>query len=123
MANEISGTMTLTFAKGNIASSSPYSLASGSFNVTVSGTAAVRNVQTVGTSKEVLYVGDVGTPGFCIMHNLDGTNYVEVFPDGTGAAVVKLKAGEWAAFRLAAAAPQVQANTASCSLDYLVISD
>jgi hypothetical protein len=73
--------------------------------------------------KEALVLGDVATPGYVLMHNLDATNFITVLPDNTGAAVVKLKPGEYALFRLAAAAPFVQADTAGCNLEYFLIPD
>lgn len=81
------------------------------------------NVQTVGTSAEVLLLGDISTPGVILVKNLDATNYVEIGA-GTGgswAAHVKVKPGETWIYRLSVAAPSAQANTAPVKLYYALL--
>lgn len=117
MANEIQYSFTLQFSKGGAADSK-----TASANVTVTGNDYVRGTQVVGTTDETISLGDIGTPGWCFLHNLDGTNYVEAGPDGTNY-FVKCKAGEYAMFRVGSAAVHVKANTASCSVEYMIIED
>lgn len=120
MASEATVTVALQFVKGTI----PVQvLASGAVSRDVAGASYIRNVQTVGTSEEALVVGDTGSAGsLVVMHNLDSTNYIDVKPATGVAACIKLLAGDWALFRFSGAAPFVQANTASCNLEYFLIS-
>lgn len=119
MANELTITASLAFAKGSVS----VSLAKSAAQFTVSGTKYYQGVQTVGTSEEALELGDISTGGYCLLINRDATNYVSV-RSGTGAAnLIKVKAGEPALFRVEAAAPYVIANTASCEVEVLLIAD
>lgn len=118
MANEAQIVAQLTFAKGSIGTQQ---LISSAVNRDVAGTAYLRNVQSVGTTTEALLLGDVGTPGYCLFHNLDPTNFITVAPNNTDAPTVKLAPGDWALFRFAAAAPFVKADTASCQLEYFLL--
>jgi len=70
---------------------------------------------TIATSEADIALG-LTTPGWCIIENLDGTNYFELGPKSAGAMVpfLKLKPGEFAAFRVAASVTfRAKANTAS----------
>lgn len=118
MADELKVQVVLSFAKGTIPRQK---FDSGLVSVTVSGSNYHRTVQAVGTSIEALSLGDVATPGYCIMHNLDATNFVQVYPDATDDPVIKLKAGEWALFRFASAAPYVKADTGACNLEVFLL--
>ena len=119
MANEITATVSVAFAKGNI----PSQTFPASFSVTVSGSNYMRTVQTVGTSAEAMTLGDVATPGVAIIHNLDGTNFVTVAANNTDAPAVKIKAGETWPFRISGTTPFLQADTAPVQVEFLVISD
>lgn len=119
MANEITVTASLQFAKGNITA---LTRSYNGVSVTVTGTAYVQNVQTVGTSEEALLIGDV-TPGYVLMKNLDSTNFVSVRHATGGSNCVKLKPGEVSLFRFASAAPFVIADTAPVQLEYYLIAD
>lgn len=120
MASEITGLqVAISFAKGNFAKKT-FTL--GPITRDVTGTNAVSNVQVVGTSEEALVIGDIGTPGYMICKNLDATNFVEIRP-GTGTAdAIKLKPGDIACFRCAAA-PWAIADTAPVELEYTIIED
>ncbi len=80
----------------------------------------------IGTSDEALALGDITTPGWCYMINLDATNYVDIGPEDTGAIVpfLRLEPGEPALMRLS---PSVtvrgQANTAACNVYVAVLED
>ena len=87
----------------------------------VSGDSFTHVVQEVGTSDELIVIGsDVATWGYVYLKNLDSTNYVEV--GLTSSYSIKLKAGEVAMFR-AAAALYAQANTAAVDLEIIVIEE
>ena len=119
MANELTLSASLAFAKGNANTG----LSKGGLQVTVTGTQYLSNIQSVGFAAEEALVVSEGTLGYCFMRNNDATNYVEVRP-GTGVAdLIRLNAGEIALFRFAAdvTAPFVQANTAAVELEYIII--
>ena len=118
MANVATLVVSLAFGKGNI---STRPIASGSVARDVAGSRAIYNVQTVGTSAEAVLLGDVGTPGLAIVHNLDATNFAEVLDSVAGAACVKLKAGDWALFRFTTATPAFKADTAPVDLEYWLL--
>lgn len=121
MANEIQGSFGLRVANGyfsdsyqNSFSYTQYSLGRGGY------------VQTIGTSEEVVDVGDIDANGWCLLVNLDTTNYVEYGPESSGAMVAfgKLKPGEFAWFRLKpGVALRAQANTADVQLDVRVYAE
>jgi len=121
VANEITIAASLAFLKGT----AEEDLDLTPVRVTVSGVDYAKQRQSVGTSEELLLLGDVGTPGFIIGINRDATNYVEFLPTSGGVATVKAKAGEPFMFRFASAAsaPYVKANTGACIIEYLLIED
>lgn len=88
----------------------------------VSGTVGNKQVQAIGTSDETLPLGDVSTIGFVMLKNLDPTNFITVGSDGT-LYPIKLKPGEPCLVRWNAAAIHAKANTATCNLEYTIISD
>ncbi len=120
MANEITATGTLSFAKGNVATTG-ITRSGQQFNV--SGDDYTRKTQTVGTAAEVLVLGEVGTPGWFLIYNMDATNFVEVLDSTGGAVTLKIKAGEFACGRFGCAAPAVKADTAPVNIEYIVIED
>ena len=122
MADEITAKVYMSVSKTGVPD---ITKAPGQFNVTMTGTDLVLATQEIGTSAENINKGEVTTPGMCMIHNLDGTNYVEVGHDETGSFVadVKVKAGEWAMFRMAQATPQGRANTAAVNIEYFIIED
>jgi hypothetical protein len=121
MAAEATVTVTLSFSKGNIPTQT---FASGPVSVNVSGNSYLRNVQNVGTSKEALLAGDVGTLGLVAFHNCDPANFVQVFPNATDAACLKIKPLEWQLFRFdPAATPNLKADTAAVNLEFLLLPD
>lgn len=118
MANEITLTALLSFAKGS------YSDDMGEANdrVTMSGTHFHHTKQTIATSATALSVGSVATPGYFAAKNHDATNYVELRSGSSGADVVRLNPGEICVFRWAADATLYAiANTAAVELEFLLI--
>lgn len=120
MANELSLTFGLSFSKSGITEA----LNPGLKLFNVAGSNFMRQTQTIGTSAEAIALGDVATPGYILMHNLNVTNYVEVFNDnGATKPVVHLRPGGWALFEFAitASAPFAKADTGSCIVEYVLI--
>lgn len=118
---EITVGASLGFAKSALANQ--MTQLSKTFDMT--GTPYERRSMSVPTAATALPLGDVTTPGWCFIINLDPTNYVEVLISTGLTALIKLKPGEFAVFRFAAAAvaPAVKANTAAVLIDYLLLQD
>jgi len=79
--------------------------------------------QNIGTSAEAIAQGDVGTPGWIIVHNMDSTNFVEIgYDDGGFKPTVQVKADEWAFFGISTAAATIQAkaDTAAVNIQYAI---
>lgn len=117
MANELSLSLAVTYAKGNAG----YTRSSGAVAVTVTGAPVLTGVQNIPTSNTVIEAGAVAVGGYVLLHNADATNYIEV--GETGAPVIKLKAGEWALLRWTGTALYAIANTGACNLEYAIFSD
>jgi hypothetical protein len=120
MAQEITATGSVAFAKGNVASNG---ITRSGQRFDVSGVHYTRKTQLVGTAAEALVLGDVGTPGWFLIYNMDATNYVEVLDAIAGAVLLKIKPGEFACARFGCAAPAVKADTASVTIDYIVVEN
>lgn len=121
MAAEITVELSVSFRKG----SSMDGLDPGPISVTMTGTNILRNRQTVGfAAEEALLLGDVPAGGWAIFVNRDASNYVRIRGLSGQTPLVRLRAGEPAAFRIdAGATPTVQADTAAVELDYLLVED
>lgn len=121
MANEISVSAALSFVKG----SSSANLYPDPLTPTMSGGQYVKHRQTVGfAASEALNLGpDVAAGGWCLIVNRDATNYVKVFGATGETALIRMRAGEFCLFRLdaGATAPHVQADTAACDIDVLLL--
>lgn len=118
MAQELTIQGSLKFAKGG--ANFEQNFLSTFFDV--SGSVAIENTITVGTTDETLDLGDISTIGWLYMRNLDATNFITAGADGT-LYNIKLKAGEPFFGRWNGAAIHVKANTANCLFEYLIISD
>lgn len=117
MAAELRTTLSLfRFVKGGLDISLPAVVA----NFDVSGSYALRNFASIGTTDETLALGDVATNGWLFLWNHDATNYITVGADGSSYPI-KLLAGEWALFRFNGAAIHAKANTAACKLEYMLV--
>ena len=115
MSNELALTATLRYAKDEAAIS-----VSLSDSIDVSGSNFIHHSQLVGTSEELLYLGDVTqSGGYFVAINRDPTNEIRIRPDTTLQALARLKPSEFCVFRMeASATPYVIAVTASCLLEY-----
>ncbi|SVA95950.1 uncharacterized protein METZ01_LOCUS148804 [marine metagenome] len=119
MAEEITVSGSLQVTKDGVTDK----LAKVGLSIDMSGGDITHRTQTVGTGEEALGMLDAGTPGLCLIKNLDSTNYVEV-RQATGVAdLIRINAGEFALFRFAAdaTAPFVIANTGNVIIEYLLI--
>jgi len=88
MANELQPTAQLSYTNG-LASMAVQSTAS----ITVAGTKYCDVIQNIGTTREDIVFGDIGTPGFFMVQNIDATNFVELSSDGGTTFSIKLAAG------------------------------
>ena len=121
MAQEITATATLAYAKGNINS---VSMSKSGARFDVAGSNYERGTQTVTTSSpQAIGLGSVATPGWFFVQNNDATNYVQLFDSTGGNAFLRLKPGEFAIGRFAATAPAAQANTASVAIEYMIVEN
>jgi hypothetical protein len=78
MANEIQLSAAVSVSKNGAAVS-----ASGAAQATQSGNATIENIQNIGITQETLLLGDVGTPQYLFIKNLDATNFVQIDADST----------------------------------------
>lgn len=121
MAQEITATSSMFFAKGSIASNG---LQKSGLRFDVTGAQYIRKTQSIGTAAEAILLGDVGTPGWCMIQNNDATNYVEIFAQvADSVPLVKLKPGEFFCGRLGCTAPAAKANTAAVVIEYIIVED
>lgn len=74
---------------------------------------------SIGTSEEDVSFGDLATPGWMVMTNLDATNYVDWGPNSGGSMVLcgRLYPGQSAQFFLHPSVTlRMKANTAACDV-------
>lgn len=122
MANEITFTGSLSATKAAAFSSAVgRSFTNLLFNM--SGTAYIEGTLSVLTSATVIPLGGMTTPGWCVLYNLDATNFIRIMNGSGGAKVVKIKPGEPAIFPWDdTATPYAQADTATCLMEYLILA-
>jgi hypothetical protein len=112
MANEVNWSVSLSANKNGAGISG-----SGSNSITMSGDTMIENVQTVGTSAELIVLEDVDSPSQILLKNLDATNYVEIALDsGMTNKFAKLLPGEALLIRPSSATLYARANTAACNV-------
>ena len=115
MANEVTVSATLKYAKAKVSNS-----LSTSYSATQTGDKYEAGVQIIGTTEEQLAKNDIGTIGFVAVRNMDATNYVQLGA-ATGAYSVKLLAGEGCVLPFRAANVFILANTAPVEVEYLLV--
>lgn len=93
----------------------------GGIRTDVTGRKITEIEQTVGTAEEALNLGDISSPGYIAIENMDSENTVSLRPSSGAADMIDLLPGEVALFRLAAAAPYAIADTAACNVRFLLI--
>ena len=121
MANEVTVSMSLSFSKSGVTDALSFS----DLQFDVSGSKLIHHVQNVAiTADQALDIGNLTTPGFMIVRNLDDTNFITMSGvTGLATQTIKLKAGECALFRHMGTAPVASADTAAVSIEYLLIED
>lgn len=86
--------------------------------------AAIKNLQTIGTSAEALVVGDIGTGRWLAGKNTDATNYVELSLASDGSTpFAKIRPGQPFLIPIATKVIYAKANTAPVVLNYVMTSD
>lgn len=125
MADEISIKLQMSFKKGLM---QKVSINPAAFTIDVAGTDYIYATQSIATSATAIDKGDITTPGYMLVHNMDATNFVEIGYDDTGfKPTIKLLGAaaignqEWALFRCTQATPQAKADTSACVIEYLMI--
>lgn len=120
MANEISINVTMSVRNGSLVRQ----CAPGTIQVTQSNKRAVDGTQTVGTTAENVYTGDLTAPGYLHATNLDSTNYVEIGRDvsGTFYPLIRVMPGKTAGpLEVATGVTlQARANTAACDVQFVI---
>ncbi len=118
MASEISTSASVSVAKNGASFA-----ARASATLTQTGNVTIQNVQIIGTSAELLAMGDItGVPSALLVQNLDPTNYVEIALDsGMTQKFAKLLAGEFLLIRPSTASNYAKANTAACNCLVLAV--
>jgi hypothetical protein len=79
---------------------------------------------SIGTSEQAIDLGGATAGGMFVAINRDATNFISLRPASGETNMAKLSPGEFAFFRLSpdATAPYAIADTASCNLEYWVLS-
>lgn len=116
MANELAVSGNIRYQKAGVDEVLTFSQA-----VDVAGSALSRQVLFIGTTEEAVLMGDVTSPGYVVAHNLDTTNYVQIGAE-TAEYCIRLKAGQRAIFPLEGTTIFAKANTAQCSVLFLIFS-
>ena len=114
MANEIKISLSITAEKKGAKFARQET-----FQDDMTGDAWVSGIQQVGTGSEALVThADIATYGWVYLKNLDGTNIITVKTDGA-VSFLDLSPGEFAFMPVKGAVGlEVQANTATCILEY-----
>ncbi len=87
----------------------------------MAGSRVVDDTQLIATSAEAIQMGEITTPGWCYIKNLDAANFVSIRNGSAGADVIKLLAGESAFFRWpSTAVPYAIADTGACYIEYII---
>lgn len=86
------------------------------------GVALLKNVQNIGTSAELLVVGDVSPVKKVYVRNMDTANYVEIALDsGMTNKLAKLEAGDCMWLPVSTGTLYLRANTAAVNVETLVL--
>ena len=118
MANEISLDLNVRARKGNL--DLPRRIRA-KFDLT--GTNYFAQIQNVGTAQEDLAIGDdITTPGFAIIINHDDANFVTLSRDGIDS-FAKLRPGWPALIPLDGTTYYIQADTAACDVEVIVLEE
>lgn len=116
MANEIYASLSIKARKGGAETSF-----SGSYNLTMTGNEMIGATQLVGTTSELLTLGDIsGAPGAIVIKNMDSTNFVTIGGDSSLTVFsLKVMPGEFAFIRATSGTIYVKADTAAVRIQKL----
>lgn len=123
MAGEIQHNMRFKVVKGNYTLDRTLTTAGA---LDWDATIVVAGVQSVGTTKEAIDIGDVNASdlGWAFFRNTDATNFVEIGVDegGTFVAFAKLLPNEWCVVPCSPAKTyQGKADTAAVEVEYAIL--
>ena len=122
MPNELSVMASVSFSKGGAKVTRQVSK-----RVTITGNAFSHGVQTLvaASEAELVQLAAVGDPGWVLIINLDGTNFVEVGAT-TGVYTIKILPGEFALYRHAkdeTVTVLALADTGNVDVEYFIFED
>jgi hypothetical protein len=118
MANEISLSLTASFAKGALGASA--ALSSGF--ITMTGTNFSQGSLVTNTSTATaIPLGSIGTPGLLFIKNNDPTATVDFYPTNGGVASAKILAGSAIVVYCLGATPSVKAESGTPMISFLVM--
>ena len=121
MANEISLSVSVSASKNGASVTGSSSQIS-----TMAGDQMISNVQIIGTASEALVLGDVTTPGYVYLKNLDPTNFVSISvitPAMASTCFCKLLPGDMTIIKAVGTSPTLTAiaDTGSVNLQVVAI--
>ena len=123
MADGIIVNLRVQSTKGNFTADRRVS----ALSVSMTGTGVDERVSSIGFAahEQIAVNTDIGTKGWAFFRNLDATNFVEIGLDiaATFYPLIKLKAGEAAAFRLSNVDIYAQADTGAVDLLSHILED
>jgi hypothetical protein len=124
MADEVRVSIALSYLKGGRFASTR-DMGTLGLEHDVTGTDFKVATQSIGFSaSEAINKGEVTTPGWFVVKNLDATNFVEIDKATfSSPGTVKIKPGEVQAFRFGSSAPHALANTAAVEIAFILIED
>lgn len=120
MSNEIHINADIKVTKGSVNRSKTIR----SLKRDMAGKAVMQNVQLIGFADvEDILLGDIATPGYVFLENVDDTNFIRVGPfSGSFSSLMKLNPGDIAIFPMDSAAELVAiADTAEAELDVMIV--
>lgn len=114
MANEITCNIVGTLVNGQVKDK----MDTGPIQVNQTNARFIGNIQDVGTSAENITFGDLTSPGYVRLRNLDPTNYMIAGPDVSGSGSIYLPplGLEQLIYIPTGVTWQAKANTATCKL-------
>jgi hypothetical protein len=123
MANELTVTASIGFNKSGVTQGTVGAAwTNAQFNV--AGTTYIESSILVPTSATVVPLGAVTNPHWAFFQNMDPTNYLQLQNGVSGAVFLRLKPGEFAIVPLdTGCVPYAIASTASCLMNYLIVSN
>lgn len=122
MANEFTLSANLTYEDSEM--DDPISLAVNELLDSVVTKKFIHAKQSIGTSEEVIDLGELTAIGWALFINRDTTNFLSLKTGTGGTIFAKLKPGKFAMFHFGSGvtAPCAIADTAACQLEYLIVN-